>query len=36
MSNKQSGQSNLITVHIAAAYGRFNGIHQVAPVCTCI
>jgi len=29
-----SGQSNLITGRIAAAHGQFNGIRQVAPVCT--
>jgi len=29
-----SGQSNLTTGRIAAAYGQFNGIRQVAPVCT--
>jgi len=29
-----SGQSNLTTGCIAAARGRFNGIHQVASVCT--
>jgi len=29
-----SGQSNLTTGRIAAAHGRFNGIRQVAPVCT--
>jgi len=27
-------QSNLTTGRIAAAHGRFNGIRQVAPVCT--
>ena len=29
-----SGQSNLITGHIAAAHGRFDGICQVVPVCS--
>jgi len=29
-----SGQSNLTTGRIAAAQRRFNGIRQVAPVCT--
>jgi len=29
-----SGQSNLTTGRIAATHGRFNGIRQVAPVCT--
>ena len=29
-----SGQSNLTTGRIAAAHRRFNGIRQVAPVCT--
>ena len=31
---KTSGQSNLTTGRIAAAQRRFNGIRQVAPVCT--
>ena len=30
----KTGQSNLTTGHIAATHGRFNGIHQMAPVCT--
>ena len=29
-----SGQSNLTTGRIATTHGRFNGIRQVAPVCT--
>jgi len=29
-----SGQNNLTTGRIAVAYGRFNGIQQVAPACT--
>jgi len=29
-----SGQSNLTTGRITAAHGRFNGIRQVAAVCT--
>jgi len=29
-----SGQSDLTTGRIAAAHGQFNGIQQVAPVCT--
>ena len=29
-----SGQSNLTTGRVAAAHGRFDGIRQVAPVCT--
>ena len=29
-----SGQSNLTPGRIAAAYGRFNDIRQVVPVCT--
>jgi len=31
---KTSGQSNLTTGRIADAHGRFNGIRQVAPLCT--
>jgi len=31
---KTSSQSILINGPIAAAYGRFTGIHQVAPLCT--
>jgi len=32
--NVTSGQSNLTTGCIAVAHGRFNGIRQVAPMCT--
>jgi len=31
---RTSGQSNLTTGRIAAAHGRFNGVHQVARLCT--
>jgi len=31
---KTSGQSNLTAGRIAAAHGQFNGIRQMAPVCT--
>jgi len=34
MTTVTSGQSNLTKDRIAAAHGRFNRIHQVAPICT--
>ena len=34
LNNLTNRQNNLTTGRIAAAYGRFSGIRQVAPVCT--